>query len=94
MPPAVTFEAREVGLRAVLRHEDLAVLVRRHRAGVDVDVRIELLQPDRQAARDEQSPDRRSRDALAKRGDDAARDEDEAGLGATLRHEGLPSESI
>ena len=51
----------EVGLRAVLGHEDLAVLVRRHRARVDVDVRIELLQADRQAAR----PSRRPIDAAA-----------------------------
>ena len=72
----------EVGLGAVLGDEDLAVLVGRHRAGVDVDVRVELLQADRQAARDEQPPDRRGGDALAQRGDDAARDEDEAGLGA------------
>ena len=40
----------EVGLGAVLGDEDLAVLERRHRPGVDVDVRIELLQRDLQAA--------------------------------------------
>jgi hypothetical protein len=34
----------EVGLAAVVRDEDLAVLVRAHRARVDVDVRIHLLQ--------------------------------------------------
>src|SRR4051794_3847504 len=34
----------EVGLGAVLGDEYLAVLERRHRAGIDVDVRVELLQ--------------------------------------------------
>ena len=33
----------EVGLGAVLGHEDLAVLERAHRARVDVQVRVELL---------------------------------------------------
>ena len=70
----------EVGLRAVLGDEHLAVLVGRHRAGVDVDVGVELLQADRQAARDEQPPDRGGGDALAERGDDAAGHEDEPGL--------------
>ena len=91
----------EVGLGAVLGDEHLAVLVRRHRAGVDVDVRVELLQSDGQPASDEQPPDRRGGDALAERGDDAAGDEDEPGLAWRLRvsvgvmrgHEGLPQES-
>ena len=55
----------EVGLGAVLGDEHLAVLVGRHRAGVDVDVRIELLKADAQPACDEQAPDRRGRDPLA-----------------------------
>ena len=98
MPPAVTFEARlrvgvgealvvaevEVGLGAVLGDEHLAVLVGRHRARVDVDVGVELLQADGQAARDEQPADRRRGDALAERGDDAAGDEDEARLARNL----------
>ena len=70
----------EVGLGAVLGHEHLAVLVRRHRPRVDVDVRIELLQLHVEPARDEQAADRRGGDALAKRGDDPAGDEDEARL--------------
>ena len=37
----------EVGLGAVVGDEDLAVLVRRHRARVDVDVRVELEDGDR-----------------------------------------------
>ncbi len=41
----------EVGLGPVLGDEDLAVLERAHRPRVDVDVRIELLQLDPEAAR-------------------------------------------
>ena len=40
----------EVGLRPVVRHEHLTVLVRAHRAGVDVEIGVELSQPDRVAA--------------------------------------------
>ena len=72
----------EIGLRAVLGHEDLAVLERRHRPGVDVDVRVELLQRDLEAAGDEQPADRGGGDALAERGDDPAGDEDESGAGS------------
>ena len=68
----------EVGLGAVLGDEDLAVLERAHRPGVDVDVGVELLQLDPVAAGHEQPPDRGRRDALAERRDDAAGDEDEA----------------
>jgi hypothetical protein len=46
----------EVGLRAVLGDEHLAVLVRRHRARVDVDVRVELLDADAEPARDQEAP--------------------------------------
>ena len=41
----------EIGLGAVIGNEDFAVLERRHRAGIDVDVRIELLQRDFETAR-------------------------------------------
>ena len=91
----------EVRLGAVLGDEHLAVLVRRHRAGIDVDVGVELLQADGQSARHEQPPDRCRRDSLAERGDDAAGDEDEARVARNLRvsirvlrgHAGLPRES-
>ena len=63
----------EVGLGAVLGHEHLAVLVGRHRARIDVDVRVELLQLDVEPARHQQPPDRGGCDALAERGDDPAR---------------------
>jgi len=55
----------EVGLGPILGHEDLSVLERAHRARVDVDVGIELLQRDPQAPRFQQPPERRRRDALA-----------------------------
>ena len=55
----------EVGFRAVLGHIDLAVLIGAHRAGIDVDVGIELLCGDLQAAGFEQPSERCRRDALA-----------------------------
>ena len=57
----------EVGLGAVLGHVDLAVLERAHRAGVDVDVGVELLERDPEAPRLEQPPERRRGDPLAQR---------------------------
>ena len=57
----------EVGLGAVLGHEHLAVLIGRHRARVDVDVGVELLQPHGQPTGDEQPADRGRGDALAER---------------------------
>ena len=70
----------EVGLGAVLGDEDLAVLVGRHRARVDVDVGVELLEADGEAAGDEEAADGGGGDALAERRDDAAGDEDELRL--------------
>ena len=70
--PLVVAEV-EVRLRAVLGHVDLAVLVRAHRARVDVDVRVELLRGDLQTARLQQPAERSRRDALAEPGDNAAR---------------------
>ncbi len=55
----------EVGLAAVVGDEHLAVLEGVHRAGIDVDVGVELLQRDPQAPALEQPPERRSREALA-----------------------------
>ena len=69
----------EVGLAAVVQHVDFAVLVGAHRAGIDVDVRIELLHPDGQAALFEQHADRGAGQALAERADDAAGDENVLG---------------
>jgi hypothetical protein len=66
----------EVGLGPVLGHEDLAVLERAHRPGVDVEVRIELLELDAKAARFEQPTERCSDDAFPERRDDSTRDKD------------------
>ena len=61
----------EVGLRPVVGHEDLAVLERVHRPGIDVDVGVELLHRDPQAPRSEKSSEARGCQALAERGGDA-----------------------
>ena len=61
--PLVVAEV-EVGLGAVLGDEHLAVLEGAHRPGVDVDVRVELLQLDPEAAADEEAADRGGGDPL------------------------------
>ena len=66
----------EVGLGAVVGDVDLAVLVRAHRAGIDVDVGVELLQGDLVAVPFEQRADGGGGEPLAERGHDAAGDED------------------
>ena len=45
----------EVGLGTVVGDVDLAVLIGRHRAGVDVEVGVKFLNGDREAARLEES---------------------------------------
>ena len=75
----------EVGLAAVVGDEHLAVLERVHRARVDVDVRVELLHRDPQAAQLEQPAERGGGEALAERAGHAAGHED------VLRHRGPPS---
>jgi hypothetical protein len=69
----------EVGLLAVLGDEDLAVLERAHRAGIDVEVGVGLLHHDLVAAGLEKTPQRGRRDALAEGGYDAASYEDVLG---------------
>ena len=83
----------EVGLGAVLGDEHLAVLEGAHRAGVDVDVGVELLQLDPEAAGDEEAADRRRGDPLAESRDHSAGDEDEAGVSFAGSAHSLPSES-
>ena len=58
----------QVGLGAVVGDEHLAVLVRRHRPRVDVDVGVELEDGDLEAPRLEQAADAGGGDALAERG--------------------------
>ena len=55
----------EIGLRAVVGDEHLAVLVGRHRARIDVEIGIELAQPHRVAARLQQRAERRRCETLA-----------------------------
>ncbi len=82
----------EVGLGAVLGDEDLAVLERRHRAGIDVQVRVELLRLNAQAARLQQPSERRGDDPLAETGDHSTRHEHI--LGRARGHLGLPPEGV
>ena len=67
----------EVGLGAVIGNEDLAVLGRRHRAGIDVQIGVEFAQPDAVAARLQQGAERCRGNALPEGGHNASRDEDE-----------------
>ena len=64
----------EVGLCAVVGDEDLAVLQGVHGAGVDVHVGVEFEETDLEAASLHDGAKRGGDDALAERGDDAARD--------------------
>jgi hypothetical protein len=65
----------EVGLRAVVEDVDLAVLVGAHRARVDVQVGVELLDAHLEAAAFEQRAEGRGGEAFAERGDDSSGDE-------------------
>ena len=62
----------QVCLRAILSNEDLAVLVGGHGAGVDVEIRIEFLNCDPDAAAREESADGGGGDALSDGTNDAA----------------------
>ncbi len=65
----------EVGLRAVVGDVHLAVLVGRHGAGIDVEIRVELPEPHRESARLQQRAERGGSETLAQRGDHAAGNE-------------------
>src|SRR5207248_11547765 len=66
----------EVGLGAVVGDEDLAVLIRRDRSGIHVELGVELAQPDLVAARLQQRAERRRCQALAEGRNHAAGNED------------------
>jgi hypothetical protein len=66
----------EIGLRAVVSDEDLAVLIGRHRPGIDVEIRIELAQPHLVATCLQQRAERCRCETLAEGGDHAAGNED------------------
>src|SRR5712692_7921831 len=80
--PLVVAEV-EVGFRAIVGDEHLAVLVGAHGPGIDVEVRIQLLQGDGEMAGLQDVPDGRRSDPLAERGDDTAGHEN------VLRHRDL-----
>ena len=65
----------EVGLRAVFGNVNFAVLIRAHRAGIDVYVRVELLRRDFEPSRLEQAPERSGGYPLSKSGNDASGNE-------------------
>ena len=67
----------EVGLAAVLGDEDLAVLARVHRPGVDVDVGVELAHRHPQPTALEEPTERGGGETLPERARDTAGDEDE-----------------
>ena len=68
----------QVGLRAVVGHVDLAVLGRTHRAGVDVEIGVELAEPYLVAARLEERAERGRGQSFAEGRDNAAGNEDVA----------------
>ena len=74
----------QVGLGAVVGDEDLAVLVGGHRSRVDVDVRVEFHQRDREAPGFEDGAHRSGGHALAQRRNDPARHENVLGCHAHL----------
>ena len=55
----------EIGLSAVVGYEHLPVLVGAHRAWIDIEIRVELAQPNRKAPRLQQRAKRRRCQALA-----------------------------
>ncbi len=69
----------QVGLRAILRYIALAVLVGVQRAGVHVDVRVQLLDRDREATGLQQFGERRAHNALAQAAGNAAGNENVLG---------------
>ncbi len=65
----------QIGFGTVVGDKHLAMLERRHGAGIDVDIGIELEMGDLDAARFENRPQAGGSDALAQTGHDTARDE-------------------
>ena len=66
----------EIGLGSIVGDEDLAMLEGRHGSGIDVEIGIELLQADAQAAALQKATNAGSGQSLAERRDDAAGYED------------------
>src|SRR2546430_2679013 len=66
----------EIRFRPIVGNEDFTVLVGVHRAGIDVDVGVELDDGDGDAAALQQPTDRRGRNALAYGRNDSAAHKD------------------
>ena len=66
----------EIGLRAIVGHEHFAVLIRRHRSGIEIEIGIELAQADLVAPRLQQGTECRRSQTFSERGNHAAGDED------------------
>jgi len=66
----------EIGLGTVVGHKHFAVLVRRHRSGVEIEIGIEFAKPNLVAARLQQGSERRRGQTLSERRNHAAGDED------------------
>src|ERR1019366_6319023 len=75
----------EVGLTPIFGDEDLTVLERVHRAGIDVDVRVELAHRDAEATRLEESAEGGGREPFPERAHHATCHEHK------LRHALLPA---
>ncbi|GAA2304639.1 hypothetical protein GCM10010402_74800 [Actinomadura luteofluorescens] len=69
----------QIRLGAVVGDEDLAVLERIHRAGVDIEVRVQLLHGDPKTAEGEKPPEAGRRQTLAEARGDTAGDEEMLG---------------
>ncbi len=67
----------EIGLGAVIGDEHLAVLIRAHRARIDIEIGVQLPQTDLETPGLEDGAESRRSQPLAQRRHDAARDEDE-----------------
>ena len=67
----------EIGLRPVIGHIDFAMLIWRHRAGIDIQIRVELPDADAIAARLQKGGKRCRHKTFAKRGDHATGDKNE-----------------
>jgi hypothetical protein len=65
----------EIGFRAVVGDEDLAVLGRAHRARVHVQIGVELAKPDPISTGLQQRSESRGRNSFSERGNHAACDE-------------------
>src|SRR5690606_20211391 len=73
----------QIRLGAVFGHENFAVLIGAHGARIDVDVGVELAQPDLETARLQERAKRRRCQTFTEGGDHAAGDENEPRHGIT-----------